>query len=164
VLDAHVPHGSVLLVSNTTVAPLYAGALKLALKDRHLVEAILPDGESYKTLATLAPNLGCRGREPTGARQYGGGLGGGVVGDMAGICRGLLPARHRFSCRCRPPCWRRWTPRSAARPASITPVARTSLAPSTSRGRDRRHGYAGEPAAARVTRRPCRDHQVRPDP
>ncbi len=44
VFAAHVPHGSVLLVSNTTVAPLYASALKAGLKDRNIVEAILPDG------------------------------------------------------------------------------------------------------------------------
>ena len=36
------------------------------------------------------------------------------------------------SCRCRPPCWRRWTRRWAARPASIIRAARTSLAPFTS--------------------------------
>ncbi len=45
VLDEHVPRGTVLLVSNTTVAPLYGEALKRGLKDRTIVEAILPDGE-----------------------------------------------------------------------------------------------------------------------
>ena len=42
-------------------------------------------------------------------------------------------ARHRASCRCRPRCWRRSIPRSAARPASTRRKARTWSAPSISR-------------------------------
>jgi 3-dehydroquinate synthetase len=36
-LDEHVPRGTVLLVSNTTVAPLYAAALKRGLAQRTIV-------------------------------------------------------------------------------------------------------------------------------
>jgi len=76
-----------LIVSNTTVAPLYAGALKAALQVHyqtvHIVE--LPDGEAYKTWETL--NLifdallahGCDRKTVLFA------LGGGVVGDMTGF-------------------------------------------------------------------------------
>ena len=52
-------------------------------------------------------------------------LGGGVVGDLAGLRRGDLPARHAASCRCRRRCSRRSTRRSAARPASTIRWART---------------------------------------
>jgi 3-dehydroquinate synthase len=84
-LDAHVPRGTVLLVSNTTVAPLYAAALKRGLKDRNVIEAILPDGESYKTLATLSRILDVAVANRLARDSSVVALGGGVVGDMAGF-------------------------------------------------------------------------------
>jgi 3-dehydroquinate synthase len=83
--DAHVPPGTVLLVSNTTVAPLYAAALKRGLKDRNVIEAILPDGEAYKTLATLARILDVAVANRLARDSSVVALGGGVVGDMAGF-------------------------------------------------------------------------------
>jgi 3-dehydroquinate synthase len=77
----------VLIVSNTTVAPLYAEQLKTALLKHypkvHVLE--LPDGEVFKTWETL--NLifdvllqnGCDRKTVLFA------LGGGVVGDMTGF-------------------------------------------------------------------------------
>jgi 3-dehydroquinate synthase len=85
VLDAHVPRGRVLLVSNTTVAALYAGPLKQGLKGRNLVEAIVPDGESYKTLATVARILDVAVANRLARDSTVVALGGGVVGDMAGF-------------------------------------------------------------------------------
>jgi 3-dehydroquinate synthase len=76
-----------LIVTNTTVAPLYAGRLRDALRQRHarvhVVE--LPDGEAHKDWQTL--NLvfdallqrGCDRKTVLYA------LGGGVVGDMTGF-------------------------------------------------------------------------------
>lgn len=76
-----------MIVSNTTVAPLYAQQLRAALQGQfkavHLVT--LPDGEEFKTWQTL--NLifdallthGCDRRTVLFA------LGGGVVGDMTGF-------------------------------------------------------------------------------
>src|SRR5882724_5561228 len=49
-LQAAVPARDILLVSNTTVAPLYAGAVREAFADRHVVEVILPEGEQHKSL------------------------------------------------------------------------------------------------------------------
>lgn len=76
-----------LIVSNITVAPLYAGALKTALQAYyptvHIVE--LPDGEAYKTWETLNRIFdallahGCDRKTVLFA------LGGGVVGDMTGF-------------------------------------------------------------------------------
>jgi len=53
-LREHVPAKQVLLVSNTTVAPLYAGLLRSAFADRQLVEVIIPDGEQHKNVATVS--------------------------------------------------------------------------------------------------------------
>ena len=45
----------VVMVSNDTVAPLYVDRVRAALGERQLItEVILPDGEQYKTLDTLA--------------------------------------------------------------------------------------------------------------
>ena len=78
---------SALIVSNTTVAPLYADPLQKALQGKYtsLHRVILPDGEEFKTWATL--NLifdallqhGCDRKTVLFA------LGGGVVGDMTGF-------------------------------------------------------------------------------
>ncbi len=84
-LDEHVPRGTVLLVSNTTVAPLYAAARKQGLGARTVVEAIVPDGESYKTLATLSRILDVAVANRLARDCTVVALGGGVVGDMAGF-------------------------------------------------------------------------------
>jgi 3-dehydroquinate synthase len=75
------------VVSNTTVAPLYASSLRSALQSRFdtvgLIE--LPDGEAHKGLATLNRifdellKAGCDRRTTLFA------LGGGVVGDITGF-------------------------------------------------------------------------------
>ncbi|HEX5785212.1 MAG TPA: 3-dehydroquinate synthase, partial [Burkholderiaceae bacterium] len=80
-----------LIVSNTTVAPLYAQALKAALLAQQppLYQAVdvlaLPDGEQFKDAATL--NLIYDQLLGSGADRktvlYA--LGGGVVGDMTGF-------------------------------------------------------------------------------
>ncbi len=81
----HVPSRDILIVSNTTVAPLYMEPLATALKGRRVVEAVLPDGEAHKNLATVA-----RVWDVLVANRFGRdctvvALGGGVVGDMAGF-------------------------------------------------------------------------------
>ena len=79
--------GAALIVTNTTVEPLYAATLRTALQDRfrQVHTVVLPDGEAFKTWETL--NLifdalltnGCDRRTVLFA------LGGGVVGDMTGF-------------------------------------------------------------------------------
>ena len=76
-----------LIVSNTTVAPLYAAALRGALAGRfaQIHEVQLPDGEAHKNWQTLQLIFdallahGCDRKTVLFA------LGGGVVGDMAGF-------------------------------------------------------------------------------
>ncbi len=85
---ADLPKASTaLIVSNTTVAPLYLARLTTALAPhyRQVHHVVLPDGEAYKTWASL--NLifdallakGCDRKTVLFA------LGGGVVGDMTGF-------------------------------------------------------------------------------
>ena len=83
--DQHLFGRDVLLVSNTTVAPLYAAALSSALGSRRVVEAILPDGEQHKTLTNVARLIDVLVANRFGRDCTVVALGGGVVGDMAGF-------------------------------------------------------------------------------
>ncbi len=97
-LSRLLPARDLLLVSNTTVAPLYAAQVHAALKDRRIVDVRLPDGEQYKTLESLQQVLDVAianrfARDCTVVA-----LGGGVVGDLAGFAaacyqRGVLFAQ-----------------------------------------------------------------------
>ena len=85
---ADLPNASsALIVTNETVAPLYAARLQAALAGRHrtLHTVVLPDGEAHKTWQTL--NLIFDGLLSNGCDRktviYA--LGGGVVGDMSGF-------------------------------------------------------------------------------
>jgi 3-dehydroquinate synthase len=84
-LGRHLPARDVLLVSNTTVAPLYADRVRAALADRRVVDVRLPDGEQYKTMEYM-----CRVLDVLVANRFGRdcvvlALGGGVIGDLAGF-------------------------------------------------------------------------------
>jgi 3-dehydroquinate synthase len=81
----HIPGRDVMVVSNTTVAPLYMQALTSALSPNRVVEAILPDGEAHKTITTVARILDVLVANRFGRDCTVVALGGGVVGDMAGF-------------------------------------------------------------------------------
>ncbi len=83
--EQHVPGRDVMVVSNTTVAPLYLEPLATALRGRRVVETILPDGESHKTLANVARLLDVLVANRFSRDCTVVALGGGVVGDMAGF-------------------------------------------------------------------------------
>jgi 3-dehydroquinate synthase len=85
---ATVPQASTaLIVSNTTVGPLYAAQLRTALSGRYawVHEVLLPDGEEHKNWQILQRifdallSHGCDRKTVLFA------LGGGVVGDMTGF-------------------------------------------------------------------------------
>ncbi|MEL7022457.1 MAG: 3-dehydroquinate synthase [Pseudomonadota bacterium] len=91
--DALLPDtmgADVLVVSNTTVAPLYLDRLLNAFGDRRVVSHLLPDGEQHKTLdevagiVTTALEAGFS-RDATFIA-----LGGGVVGDMTGFAAAVF--------------------------------------------------------------------------
>jgi 3-dehydroquinate synthase len=81
----HLEAKDVLVVSNTTVAPLYLPTLAATLADRRVVEVILPDGEAHKTLANAARLVDVLVANRFGRDCAVLALGGGVVGDLAGF-------------------------------------------------------------------------------
>jgi 3-dehydroquinate synthase len=81
----HLPARDVLIVSNTTVAPLYLPALAASLGGRRGVEVILPDGEGHKTLANAARVIDVLVANRFARDCAVIALGGGVVGDLAGF-------------------------------------------------------------------------------
>lgn len=81
----HIHGQQVLIVSNTTVAPLYLEAVKSALQEYQVQTVILPDGEQYKTLAVWQQIIDSLLENRFDRRCTVIGLGGGVVGDMAGF-------------------------------------------------------------------------------
>ena len=85
VLSRQIKARDLLLVSNTTVAPLYADRVRAALTDRRVVELLLPDGEQYKNLQHVSRVLDVLIANAFGRDCQVLALGGGVVGDLAGF-------------------------------------------------------------------------------
>ncbi|MFT7404364.1 3-dehydroquinate synthase [Zhongshania sp.] len=75
----------VCIVTNDTIAPLYLDKLKAQLGDKEVCEVILPDGEAYKTLATLEQIFDTLIEKNHNRGTTLIALGGGVVGDMCGF-------------------------------------------------------------------------------
>ena len=75
----------ILIVSNTTVAPLYLPRLAASLDGRRTIEVTLPDGEAHKTLANMARVLDVMVANRFARDCAVVALGGGVVGDLAGF-------------------------------------------------------------------------------
>jgi 3-dehydroquinate synthase len=80
-----IPARHVLVVTNTTVGPLYAQRLVDALAPRRCIEVALPDGEKHKTLANVSRILDVLVANRFARDACVIALGGGVVGDMAGF-------------------------------------------------------------------------------
>lgn len=78
---------SALIVTNTTVGPLYAARLRAAIAGRYrqVVEVMLPDGEAHKDWQTLNLIFDALLRHGCDRKTVLFALGGGVVGDMAGF-------------------------------------------------------------------------------
>lgn len=81
----HIHGEQVLIVSNVTVAPLYLQQVTSALKGYQVESVILPDGEAFKTLAVWQQIIDTLLEKRFDRRCTVIGLGGGVVGDMAGF-------------------------------------------------------------------------------
>lgn len=85
---AGIPASSqALIVTNTTVAPLYAARLANALKDRHrhIHVVTLPDGEVYKNWESLNRLFDAALEAESDRKTVFYALGGGVIGDMTGF-------------------------------------------------------------------------------
>ena len=85
VFQEHLRARELLIVSNTTVAPLYLPTLTASLGRRRVVEVILPDGEAHKTLANASRVLDVMVANRLARDCAVLALGGGVVGDLAGF-------------------------------------------------------------------------------
>ena len=86
-IAAHLPQRKVAVVTNTTVAPLYLSRVQATLETAG-VEAqpvILPDGEAFKTGATLNLVFDALLTARCDRKTTVIALGGGVVGDIAGF-------------------------------------------------------------------------------
>ena len=83
--EQHLRARDLLVVSNAVVAPLYLSSLEASLQPRRVVAAVLPDGESHKTLTNVARILDALVANRFGRDCAVVALGGGVVGDMAGF-------------------------------------------------------------------------------
>ncbi len=84
-LVPHVHGRQVMVVTNETVAPLYLDAVRAALADFDLEVVVLPDGEQYKTLATVDRIFTALLEHRFNRRCTLVALGGGVVGDITGF-------------------------------------------------------------------------------
>jgi 3-dehydroquinate synthase len=84
-IGAVIPSRQVLIVSNETVGPRFAPGLAKALAGRVVKTLLLPDGETYKNLASfdLIMTALLEARFERGCMIVA--LGGGVVGDLAGF-------------------------------------------------------------------------------
>lgn len=97
-IEAHITGSSTLVVSNTTVAPLYLERVQQALDalgTRHDA-LILEDGEQYKTLAAVECIVDrlLEARHDRSSTVIA--LGGGVVGDIAGFAAAVYQRGVNF--------------------------------------------------------------------
>jgi 3-dehydroquinate synthase len=79
------------LITNETVGPLYADALLHSLEDGGVTVTLLqlPDGEEYKTFATIERIIDFLLEAGADRRTWLIALGGGVVGDMVGFAAAI---------------------------------------------------------------------------
>ena len=84
-LRRHIPGNSAVVVTNTTVGPLYRHTLNTALDGLKTETVILPDGEQYKNMAVLNQIFDAlvEGRFDRNTTLIA--LGGGVIGDITGF-------------------------------------------------------------------------------
>lgn len=89
VLESRLARRDVLVVSNTTVAPIYLEPLKAVLAGSRIATAVLPDGEQHKTMATVNRVLDALVEARLGRDGIVVALGGGVIGDIAGFAAAI---------------------------------------------------------------------------
>ena len=86
----------VMIVSNPTIAPLYLAQVTDTLTSIgcKVSSVLIPDGEQHKTLSSLDMIFTALLKENHGRDTTLIALGGGVIGDVAGLCGGQLPTGH----------------------------------------------------------------------
>jgi len=98
IINRHVHGRSALIVSNTTVAPLYLDAVQQALDSAGIRrdEIILEDGEQYKTMASVESIIDLLLTRRHDRRTTLIALGGGVIGDIAGFAASIYQRGVNF--------------------------------------------------------------------
>jgi 3-dehydroquinate synthase len=81
----HLTGEQVLVVTNEVVGPLYLSQVLAAIPAPRKAELVLPDGEAYKTLATVERIFDCLLELRFSRNATLVALGGGVIGDMVGF-------------------------------------------------------------------------------
>jgi 3-dehydroquinate synthase len=96
ILDPFIADADVFVVTNDIVGPLYLQQLTTLLGSRRIESIELPDGESYKTIATFESIIDrlVSGRFARDAVLVT--LGGGVVGDIGGFASAAYQRGIRF--------------------------------------------------------------------
>ena len=84
-LTDHIQGNQVMIVTNTTIAPLYLEKLKAVLEGFNVETVVLPDGEKFKTLETLNKVFDALMKAKFDRSSTLVALGGGVVGDITGF-------------------------------------------------------------------------------
>lgn len=84
-LTTHLAAQQILIVTNTTVAPLYLAKIKKACQEKQCDAVILPDGEQYKTLESLNQIFTALLTNKHTRLTTLLALGGGVIGDLTGF-------------------------------------------------------------------------------
>ena len=84
-LSGYLSGQDCLIVSNETVAPLYLEAIRKKLPDTVVHSINLPDGESFKTMASVESVIDSLVNAHANRDTTVVALGGGVVGDIAGF-------------------------------------------------------------------------------
>ena len=123
------------VVTDAHVAALHLPGFAAALAAAGLTAEpiVLPPGEAskdWRTLETVTERLLALGVERGDVIVA---LGGGVIGDLTGFAAAILRTRRALRTGADDICSPRSTVRSAARPRSTRPPARTWSAPSTNR-------------------------------
>ena len=86
ILNDHIHTDHVVIVTNTTVAPLYLDTVTKALgDDKSILPIILPDGEQYKNTETLNTIYAALLKNKCDREVMLIALGGGVIGDITGF-------------------------------------------------------------------------------
>jgi 3-dehydroquinate synthase len=89
VLEPYLARRDVLVVTNETVGPIYEQPLLALLAGSRSAVLTLPDGEQFKTMATVESVLDRLVAERYGRDAIVIALGGGVVGDIAGFAAAI---------------------------------------------------------------------------
>jgi 3-dehydroquinate synthase len=94
----HIHGRSAVIVSNTTVAPLYLESVERALQAAQIRfdTVILEDGEQHKTLQSVNQIIDCLLQQRHDRRSSVIALGGGVIGDVAGFAASIYQRGVNF--------------------------------------------------------------------